>query len=415
MRPLRVAYILLHFPYLTETFVAEEIRAMRAQGVDVQIISLLEPGGGPPQRLSQELLPYCRYAPSLGALALWLAQFYFLITAGGRYFSTLYRLLRCPYPHTPLTLLAKRLVIFLKAVAIAHLLRRERVDLLHAHFAWLPGAGAWVCARLLRRPYSVTAHAYDLFASTDLLALVAGAADDVIAISEYNRQFLARAGIRPAEAIAVIHCGVDLCQIDANAALRPLSAPEAPVRILSVGSLNQKKGHQYLIEACRILKERGLAFVCTIIGGGSDETRLRALIEQHGLQAEVQLLGPRPNDEIMAAYRAHDLFALACVVAADGDRDGIPVVMMEAGAHGLPLVSTEVSGIPELAQPQRTGLVAPPADPAALADAIFTLAQDPALRQRLGENARELVHAEFNSPVNAQRLLERFQQIAGKV
>jgi colanic acid/amylovoran biosynthesis glycosyltransferase len=411
MRQLRVAYLLLHFPFLTETFVAQEVKAVRDLGVDVQIVSLLEPDPRPVQQLSQELLAYCWYAPGLASPALWWAQLYFLITAGGRYLALLWRLLRCPYPNQPFTLFAKRLAIFFKAAAVAYKLRNSEVDLFHTHFAWLSGAAAWVCARLLEKPFTVTAHAYDIFAANDLLPLVAGEASQVVAISEFNRQYIAQSGARSPEEISVIRCGVDLAAIKASANGAKPPQPGGPVRILAVGSLNLKKGHRYLIEACRLLKERGLPFTCTIIGDGGDEATLRALIRQWDLAEMVTLRGAIPNHEIMQAYREHDIFALASVVAPNGDRDGIPVVMMEAGAMGLPLVSTQVAGIPELVQNGRTGLIAPPQDPAALADALATLAANPEQRQRYGAAAKTLVEAEYGIASNAQRLVELFRRL----
>jgi colanic acid/amylovoran biosynthesis glycosyltransferase len=409
MTQLRVVYLLLHFPYLTETFVAEEIQAVQAQGVDVQIVSLLGPDAGQPQPLSERLLPRCWYAPSLTAWSLWRAQFYFLSKQPRLYLSLLVTLLSRPYPNQPLSLFAKRLVIFLKAVAVAARLRDDPVNLFHAHFAWLPGAAAWVCARLLQRPFSVTAHAYDLFASADLLNLVAQEADQVVAISEYNRHFISKTTGRPREAIAVIRCGIDLGNF---AGIQPVAHTQEAgdrLRLIAVGSLNHKKGHEVLIEACQLLKERQIPFVCNIIGRGEGEARLAELISRLGLQQHVYLRGALPNPAILAEYGRHDLFVLASVVAPNGDRDGIPVVMMEAGACGLPLVSTAVSGIPELVRHGKTGLLAPPEDARSLADAITTLAANPLLRQELGEAARALVQEEYNIAINAQRLVECFR------
>jgi glycosyltransferase involved in cell wall biosynthesis len=176
-----------------------------------------------------------------------------------------------------------------------------------------------------------------------------------------------------------------------------------------VGALQAKKGHAYLIAACHLLKERGLGFNCTIIGGGPTEAALRQQIQASGLQDRVELLGARSHPEIIAAYRQHDLFVLASVVAPGGDRDGIPVVLMEAGKAGLPLISTRVSGIPELVRHNQTGWLVPPGDTAALADAIAALAANPAMRARLGKNARALVEAQFNIESNALRLTGLFQ------
>jgi glycosyltransferase involved in cell wall biosynthesis len=407
----KVAYILLHFPYLTETFVAEEIQAIQSQGIDVQIISLLEPGCGPVQPLSQQLMPYTWYAPGLLTLGLWGAQLRFLFRSPWLYLRSLVELLRQPYPRQPVVLMAKRLVIFLKAVAVANHLKGSGVQLLHSHFAWLSGAAAWITARLLGLPFTVTVHAYDLYFSNDLLPLVSSQAHHIIAISEYNRQQVAALQACPAEAISVIHCGVDMTHFRHQSRVREDRHAKEALSILSVGSLVAKKGHRYLIDACHLLRRRGLSFTCTIIGGGPGEPALRQQLQDLGLQHQVRLLGALTHSEIVAAYYQHDLFVLACVETPDGDKDGIPVVLMEAGAAGLPLISTQVSGIPELVLHEKTGLLVRSGDAVALADAISTLAGDPALRARLGKNARNLVEDGFEIERNASCLASLFERI----
>ncbi len=409
MSSLKVAYILLHFPHLTETFVAEEIRAIQLQGIDVQIISLLEPRPGPVQPLSQQLLSNAWYAPGLFSLSLWRAQLHFVLKSPRLFLGLLVRLLRQPYPRWPLALLARRWVTFLKAGAVAHHLESSKVQLLHAHFAWLSGAAAWIIARLLDLPFTVTVHAYDLYCSNDLLPLISGQANQVVAISEYNRQSLASLDTRPVEAISVIHCGVNLAEFQQQPQQGTGCPAGQPLRILSVGSLIAKKGHTHLITACHLLSQRGLDFTCSIVGSGAGEARLCQQIQSYGLQNRVRLLGARPHPEILAAYRQHDLFVLASVVTPAGDRDGIPVVLMEAAAAGLPLISTQVSGIPELVRHGETGWLVPPGDAAALADAIATLIGDPALQVRLGQNARALVEAEYNIEGSALRLAALFE------
>jgi glycosyltransferase involved in cell wall biosynthesis len=299
--------------------------------------------------------------------------------------------------------MAKRVVIFLKAVAVARLLQEEDVELLHAHFAWLSGAAAWICSSLLEVPFTVTVHAFDVYASTDLLPLVTSRAAHVIAISEYNLQHLVSRGLRQEGSVSVVHCGVDMHNF-ADCLPSVDGRRDGVVRILCVGSLNAKKGHDYLIRACRVLKERGLSFSCTIIGGGVREAKIRDEIASYGVQEQVTLRGPCTQPEVIDALHEHDVFVLASVVAPNGDRDGIPVVLMEAGAAGLPVVSTHVSGIPELVRHGQTGWLVPPGDEHALADAIATLAGNPALRRRLGRNARAVVEAEFNIEASASRL-----------
>ena len=410
MQSLKVAYILLYFPRLTETFVAEEIQAIRSLGIDVHIISLLGAGPGPTQPLTQQLLPYTWYAPDLLDPALWRAQYHFLRKSPRLYFSMLSNLLRQPFPRQPLALLTKRLVIFLKSVAVAHYLEGSETQLLHAHFAWLSGGSAWISARLLGLPYTVTVHAFDIYSSkNDLLRLVSRQASQVVAISDYNRSQVAAMCNLPDEALSLIHCGVNLADLRGQTQDQLERPVGTPLRILSVGSLVSKKGHNYLIDACNLLKERGLEFNCTIIGGGPAESALHQQIEAFGLQDQVELLGARSHPEIINSYHQHDLFVLASVVSPSGDRDGIPVVLMEAGAMGLPLVSTRVSGIPELVRHGQTGLLVPPGDPNALAEAILSLAANPKMRTQLGNNARTLVEAEFSIESSADRLAVLFQ------
>lgn len=410
MHSFKVVYILLYFPRLTETFVAEEIRAIRSLGIDVHIVSLLGAESEPVQPLSQELLPITWYAPGLLNLSLWQANFRFFRRSPRMYFSFLLDLLRQPITKNPIGALAKRLTIYLKAMAVAQHLEGSDVQLLHTHFAWLSGAAAWINARLLGLPFTVTVHAYEIYSTkNDLLRLVSHQANRVVAISDYNRSQVANRCSLPVEDISLIHCGVNLTELKVELHEQEEPTSEFPLRILSVGSLVSKKGHTYLVEACHLLRKRGLAFTCSIIGGGPGESALRNQIEALDLKTQVKLLGARSHPEIINAYHEHDVFVLASVVAPSGDRDGIPVVLMEAGAIGLPLISTEVSGIPELVRHGQTGLLVPPADPEALAEAIMTLANDPIMRSQLGNNARKLVEKEFSIDSNADRMAELFQ------
>jgi glycosyltransferase involved in cell wall biosynthesis len=309
-------------------------------------------------------------------------------------------------------LFLKRLLIFLKAVSVARSLEDSGIDLLHTHFAWLPGAATWICARLLGKPFTVTVHAYDIYShKNDLLPLVTREATHVIAISEFNRSQVAAVGMRPANTISVIHCGINLAQFEKQREGQPTSLVGGPLRILSVGSLVPKKGHHRLIAACHILSERGFSFTCRIIGDGPQEQSLREQVRAYGLQHQIELLGARLHPEIIEAYRHHDLFVLASVVAPDGDRDGIPVVLMEAGTMGLPIIATPLSGIPELIQHRVTGWLVPPDDATGLADAIATLAADPGMRRRLGETARALVQDRFDIQRTASQLVAVWQHV----
>ncbi len=398
MQPLKVAYILLYFPKLTETFIAGEITSMQSHKyVDVRIISLLSPKKGPVQVASQRLLQDTSYAPALLSGTTWHAHFYFVRKSFHLYQTLLTTLLRQPYRNQPLRALLQRLVVFVKAVSVAYSLRDSDIHIFHTHFAWLPGAATWICARLLNRPFTVTVHAYDLYSNkNDLLPLVSREASHVIAVSEFNRSHIAQLDTRASSGISVIHCGVGQATFAEHSKHRIDRAPLTAVRLLSVGSLVPKKGHHDLISACHLLRARGIDFSCTIIGAGPDERILRQSIQAYDLARQVRLIGARSASYIMAAYQEHDVFVLASVVAPDGDRDGIPVVLMEAGRAGLPVISTALSGIPELIRHGDTGLLVAPEDPIALAAAIEVLAGDPGMRQRMGTNARLLVEDQFD-------------------
>ncbi|MCL5256611.1 MAG: glycosyltransferase [Chloroflexi bacterium] len=410
MERLSVAYILSRFPILTETFIADEIAEARKQGVDIRLFSLLRPKPGIMHQLSQQLAKDVEYAPGLFSWQLWASQAHFLAHSPSAYLDMLRSLIRQPYARSVSQSALKRLTVFLKAAWVARKLEGSRVQLAHAHFASLPGAAAAVVSRLLGIPFTVTVHAYDIYASNDLLDLVARSASRVIAISNYNRQqVLALCPGADADKIAVVHCGI-------RRDLFTPSAPNAhagrPLQILSVGSLIGKKGHAYLIQACQILKQRGEDFRCTIVGQGPGKDHLTQLAADCGVQDRVVLAGGRERHEVLEAYRESDVFVLPCIVAPGGDRDGIPVVLMEAMAVGLPVISTPVSGIPELVRHDDSGWLVPEQNAEALADAISHLAGDAELRKRLVSNGSLLVEREFDIRENVGRLAGIFVDVA---
>lgn len=408
-KPLKVAYILHRFPHLTETFIVREIYWLRRRGVEVTILSVLKPwSGNITSAQAASLLPHVEYGPRLSPRVL-RSQLAMLRRDPGAYFRSLGALIWKSYREPQVMLLC--LSLFPKAVDYARRLQELEVDHVHAHFAWIEGLVAGVVRDLTGITYSITPHAFDLFSrDRESVRRELESATGVVTISEHNREYIARScpGM-DAGAIPVVRCGLEL---DSYAPAERRRAA-GPVRIVSVGRFIEKKGHEHLVEACGHLARRGVDFECLILGGGPQRARaaLDAQIDRLGLRGRVQLREAAPPEEVTELYRDSDIFALACVIARDGDRDGIPVVLMEAMACALPVVSTTVSGIPELVSHERNGLLVPPRDPAALADALERLIQDPSLRRRLGREGRRTVVEEYDIRRSAAQVEAAFREI----
>jgi glycosyltransferase involved in cell wall biosynthesis len=285
-----------------------------------------------------------------------------------------------------------RLHDFLRAAWLAAELRRARVAHLHAHFASDPAAVAELAARIAGVPYSISAHAKDIWLSSEAsLRRKLDGASFTVTCTEHNRAHLQ--AVAPRARVLRMYHGIDIEHLQAPASRAPLAG--RPARILSVGRLREKKGFGTLVETCALLRDRGIDVHVEIVGYGPERARLEALIAERALGDAIQLTGRLDHAEVVRRYAQADLFVLPCRVLADGDRDGIPNVLLEAMAMGLPVVSTAISGIPELVADGRNGLLVPPDDPAAVATAIERLLADADLRARLGVAARATVAEHF--------------------
>ena len=296
---------------------------------------------------------------------------------------------------------------FLVACHWAGQLRHETVT--HIHSQWIHSGGtvAMYGAWLLGRSYSFTGHAADLFRERAALADKISRAEFIICISEFHRRFYLENGARP-EQLRVAYCGIDTSHFTPN---RRTRAPMEPVHILSSGRLVEKKGFNILIQACEILRSQNYPFRCTIAGSGPDEAALRAQVEAAELGDLITITGqPLKQEEIPDFMYGGDLYALPCVWAADNDVDGLPQMLMEAMACGLPAVSTDLVGIPDLIQDGETGLLVAPNDPNALADALMRLAEDDALAKSLAEAGLRHLMDRFDLQNCLDPLIEEFQK-----
>jgi glycosyltransferase involved in cell wall biosynthesis len=386
---MRIVYIVRRFPKLSETFVLNEVREVLRQGDEVTVVSLAEPHADEPRHPGAEaVLPRTVYGPRGEARVRRLAL------AGAR------ALLRRPRRAWPALAWAARAALRERTTGhlkqfgeAAWLLSRlpADVDHVHAHFAHAPATAALLLARLLGRPFSFTAHANDIYTLTtpQLLRAKIAEARFVATVSDATHADVAQAAPADDRAkVVVVRNGIDRRRF-APRAEEPRGAPV----VLCVSRLVEKKGVDTLIEACARLAARGVDLRLEVMGDGplrgALEERARAL----GVAGRVALLGNVDQAAVLAGYRRASVLALACRHAESGDRDGLPVALVEAMAAGLPVVSTPISGIPEVVRDGESGLLVAPDDADALAGAIGRVLADADFRARLARGARAATDA----------------------
>lgn len=385
-----VGYLLKTFPKVSETFILNEILGLERQGVSLEIFSLTRPADNEFHCVSAQAQAPVWYLP------------YGIMRWGLRALKAHVRLCRRdPRRYAKaVRLIAGRkegltLFKFLKAGFLASLIEERGIQRLHAHFANVPAAMAELVHLLTGIPFSFTAHAKDIYLSDpEILNRKIHHAEFVVTCTEYNRDFLQNVSTNGTPIHRVYH-GLDLDRFQ-PAIPDHGSADETVPLLLSVGRLREKKGFPVLLHTCRLLKERGRRFRCQIVGYGPLQPELETMIQALGLTDCVFLLGKKPHADVLALYRQATVFVLPCQITSDGDRDGIPNVLMEAMAMQVPVVSTDVSGIPELIDHMSNGLTVPPEDPAALAQAITHLLDTPTLRIALGRAGRARVSERFS-------------------
>ena len=393
----RVLYLVSLFPCWSETFIVREIHALMRQGGEVRIISLKPHSEPMVQPDAEILLDRVIYPPAslAGSLKAALPKVLGHPLQSVRELAPLVKSLwRKPDE------LVKSVVSWWRTLTMIDAVRAFDPQHLHAHWATYPSSAARILAGRIGRPWSFTGHAHDIFVHDQDLAGKLNQADFSVTISGYNqKQLAARMIPRNQSRLAVIHCGVLPADLPYTAAGREAAY------IVGVGRLDPIKGFIHLVEACRLLKERGTAFTCDIIGDGPLRDTLQQAIDAAGLQAQVRLTGALPQQEVRTRINRATLFVLPSVLLADGNADGIPVALMEAMACGATAISTRVSGIPELIHHEENGLLVSPGDAAELADAMARLLGDAPLRTRLAEAARRTIVQDFDADIEAGKLL----------
>lgn len=392
---MRIGYVLKRYPRYSETFVVSEILAHEAAGLEIEIFSLRPPEDTHFQDVIARVRAPVHYLSAEGLKAL---DFWTALEQAGTVLPGLWTALPAAW--------GQDVREVYQAAVLAHQVQLKGIQHLHAHFATSATSVARLASLFAGVPYTFTAHAKDIFHESiqpdDLRRKLSDAAA-VVTVSDYNVAYLRQTYGRAAERVQRIYNGLEIERF-------PYQAPHRrqPL-VMSVGRLVEKKGFADLIEACAILARRGHHFTCQIIGTGELEADLRAQIARRGLEATVALTGPLPQNKVIQHVRNAAVFAAPCVIGADGNRDGLPTVLLEAMALGTPCISTDVAGIPEVLLDGETGLRVPQRDPTALAAAVERLLTDSALRVQLANRARCQIEAQFDICSNAASVRGLFQ------
>jgi glycosyltransferase involved in cell wall biosynthesis len=399
--PLRVGFVVKRYPRYSETFIVREIIAHEEAGLPIEIFALRPPNDRHFQDLIARVRAPVNYlclpaegilAESLATAVLTVSYFWRALAEASLVLPGLYSALEAARDEE-----ARQVY---QAVLLARDTRLKGINHLHAPFASDATTVARLAARFAGITYSFTARAKDIFHETvnpENLRRKLQEAAAVVTVSDYHLQYL-RATYGPAAArVHRIYNGLDLRDF----VFRP--PIDRPPVILAIGRLVPKKGFESLLEACALLAPRHRDMRCRVVGTGPLLGELRAQSKRLDIEDRIEFVGPRPQNEVVREIYQAAVLAAPCVVSPDGDRDGLPNVIQEALALGTPVVSTDVTGIPEVVRHDVTGLQVPQNDPAALAAALERLLTNPDSRVRLATTARQLIEREFDIQRNTEQ------------
>jgi len=428
-----IAYVLKGYPRLTDTFITSEVYRMEQQGLRLRVF-VIKPCTEPvPSDLLDRIAAKPVYMPettsmSKSSLFKWLSRNlkHFLpslrrvirkhpfgvLRAAGVAFAQAVRA-RKGFWSWPRKVYTKE---FLQGVMLADMLEQAGdVSHIHGHYCHGATTVTWFASMMTKLPFSFTAHAKDIYLPSlnpaGLLRRKMDAARFVITCTDANRDYLENLGSKTPVYCIYHGLNAEFCNIMKE---QPAArATNGHFRVLGVGRLIPKKGFDILVQACAILQQKRVPFEAVIVAeGGEHEEEIRRLIKVNGLENSIFLPGPMSQSQLFDEYRKASAFCLPCRVLENGDRDGIPNVLMEAMAVGVPVVSTPISGIPELIHDGVNGLLVPSEDSRALAQAFLRLIRDNRLAADLSHNAQETIELRFNGDEFAARMASLFRECA---
>ena len=402
-----LGYILKGYPRISETFISNEILQLEQLGFRIVIFPMRQPRESFSHESVKRIKASVHYLPTylLRDLHRLLPPNILLALFSPRRYGravalALKRFARTGKPATFKHLFQAGYMVF------NYLMKSDKVDHLHGHFAHSPTSVTMFASLLSGIPYSFTAHAKDIYTSKkEQLREKINRAEFVATCTKYNATYLREVAGSSTTPVHCIYHGIDTSLFHAKGARVNCTPPYA---LLTVARLTEKKGLPSIYRALAEIKKRDIKFTHTLIGDGDDRMKITRLIEELDLKENCRWLGTQTHEQVLEYFRSSDLFLLGCRIAANGDRDGIPNVLVESLAMGVPAISTDVSAIPELVINQQTGLVVPPDDWQNMAEAILLLLSDQELRQKIIIQGQRMVRENFDNTVLSRQLADLF-------
>jgi len=400
---MKIAYITANSPFgRGETFITEEMNTIVDLGVDLIIL---------PRNPSKEV--FHNFATKLCDRAIWLPllnlQIFLTFLKEVFFCPHLWKIIGQIIEHSrTVKILVKNLAVLPKSVYIAGLLRDSPVDHIHAHWGSTTATMAWIISKLTAIPWGFTVHRWDI-KENNLLKLKVENASFVRCISENGKcEILQIVGEKYRNKVKVIHLGSRLPE-----KINPqLETSHSNFVIACPANFVPIKGHRFLIEACALLVEKGIGgFLCLLIGDGPLEEEIRKKIAIFGLKDFIRLIGRLPHEQLLRMYdqRKINIVVLPSIITSEGDKEGIPVALMEAMAYGIPVIATKTGGIPELLS-EGAGIMVKEKDANELAEALEELMIDDEKRKAIGESGRKRVIEDFDLIINTRKVLETIER-----
>lgn len=404
-----LAYILKGYPRISETFISNEILLLEKMGFTMRLFPMRQPRESFCHASVKEIQAQVDYLPTELLLDFHrlLRPNIFLATkkpkqfketlrtaaegvSKGKELATLKHLLQAGY------------------LTNNHLERDNNIAQLHGHFAHSPTSVTMFASLLSGIPFSFTAHAKDIYTSDkEKIRKKIAHAQFVVTCTRHNKEYLQTIAGNCPTPIHCIYHGIDL-NLFRQTALRPVT--HNPYKILTVARMTQKKGLPTIYKALARLQQKGIQFQHTLIGDGDDREKILALISSLGLEGQCRWIGTQTHEEVLVHFKASDLFVLGCEIAENGDRDGIPNVLVESLAMGVPALSPNVSAIPEILIDGKTGMTVPPSQPEYLEKAMLRMLTDEKLRRRLIAGGQQRVKENFDNSQWIEKLAEIFRE-----